>query len=244
MFGFVARVSKTDSNDKLVSGNICSILHITIGTLYERLYQEYGDTGWWPADSRDEVIIGTILTQNTSWKNVELSLGKMRKNSLTTLQAISTVDQAQLTELIRSSGFYNQKSERLIHISKEITKNYTSVEKMMESDPEELINFLGPMKGIGQETLDSILLYALDKPVFVVDKYTVRILSRIGIKVIGQIDPIKSLVHEYLGTDISMLKNLHGMIVYLAKDYCRVKPKCGGCPVKNVCDFGLRLDEL
>lgn len=216
-------------------------MQISIKLLYDLLYARYGDTGWWPADSRDEVIIGTILTQNTSWKNVEISLGKMKRAGIANLLALSYVNKSYLGEIIRSSGFYNQKSERLITLSRNIIQKYGTVEEMMGAELAELTDFLGKMKGIGQETLDSILLYALDKPVFVVDKYTARILSRVGIKAAGEVASIKNLVSLDIGNDLSGLKNLHGMIVYLAKDFCKTKPKCIDCPISGVCDYGISL---
>lgn len=236
-------MTKNDGNGKLVVGNSRSALQIRMDSFYERLYSKYGNTGWWPADSRDEVIIGAILTQNTSWKNVEISLDKMREKGVLSLLAISSADQALLRETIRSSGFYNQKSERLMEISRSIVNTYGNVGKMMEADIYGITTFLSQLKGVGQETLDSILLYALDRPVFVVDKYTIRILSRIGIQGIDGIDSIKKMVHEHLGNDVEKLKNLHGMIVYLGKDFCKAKPECSGCPVKDVCDFGINLSR-
>lgn len=212
-------------------------MNSTLKTFYERLFERYGDTGWWPGDTRDEVIIGAVLTQNTSWTNVEMALQKLREAGILSLQRIGETERQPLSGLIRSSGFYNQKSERLILLSREIISRYGDVSGMLRRDLQELTNFLKPLKGVGQETLDSILLYALDKPVFVVDKYTMRIFSRAGINESNNISEIKNLVSQVFGQDLEKLKNLHGMIVFLAKDHCKSKPVCSNCPLLEICSY-------
>lgn len=210
---------------------------LSIKNFYNTLYSYYGETGWWPGDTDDEVVIGAMLTQNTSWRNVELSLNRMKKAGIFTLEDISRTDVGTLGEIIRSSGFYNQKSQRLKALSESIGATYGNLEKMKKFPMNELENFLRPIKGIGQETLDSILLYALEKPVFVVDKYAVRIVGRIGISKRPSSVGLKDIVSSELGSDIGKLKNLHGMIVNLAKDYCKTKPRCAGCPMQEKCDY-------
>ncbi|MEM0157553.1 MAG: endonuclease III domain-containing protein [Thermoplasmataceae archaeon] len=210
---------------------------ITVEKLYDVLYARYGTTGWWPADSPDEVIAGTILTQNTSWTNVEKAMQSLKANGPVTLQAICSMPSEQLESAIKSSGFYRQKAARLKGLSCAILSKYGSVEKMAREDQDEASDFLKNIKGVGQETLDSILLYALEKPVFVVDKYTARIFQRTGIMDKPDMRSIKEEVHIFLDKNIEALKNFHGMIVYLGKDYCRTKPLCGDCPVKNLCAY-------
>jgi len=209
-----------------------------IRTVYSLLLNRYGDLGWWPAETQDEVVIGSILTQNTSWSNVEKCIKNLKKENICNLSALSSLSPEELAPIIRSSGFYNQKAKRLVDISRLITERYSSLEKMSELPVDELELFLKDIKGVGRETLDSILSYALQKPVFVVDKYTVRIFSRIGIKLHPPlIDSMKVLISENLGNDGDMLRNLHAMLVYLGKDHCRTKPLCGECPVKSVCHY-------
>lgn len=210
----------------------------SLDEFYHLLYNQYGNTGWWPASSRDEVIVGAILTQNTSWTNVEKAIGRMKEAGIINIQEICGSELNLLEQLIRSSGFYHQKAARLKQIACRILENYGSVEEMMIRSTEEISKFLSGMKGVGQETLDSILLYSLDKPVFVVDKYTIRIFERIGITKNPDIASVKRAVHEYLDNDVEKLKNLHGMIVYLGKDYCRTKPLCHSCPLQEHCDYG------
>lgn len=211
--------------------------------LQDILHSRYGYTGWWPGDTPDEVVIGAILTQNTSWSNVERSLGNLREAGMLSLKKISESDLNQLSGLIRSSGFHNQKSARLKDLAARIIETFGSIERMRNHLRGDVEDFLRPIKGIGQETLDAILLYALDKPVFVVDKYTLRIFQRTGIDPEATIGRAKAAVESELGSDVQMLKNLHGMIVYLAKDFCKTKPQCSDCPVRKRCAFHLEREK-
>lgn len=206
---------------------------------YDLLFSEYGDAGWWPGETEDEIIIGAVLTQNTSWKNVEISIAKLKREGLLSLRDISVAEIWRIRELVKSSGFFNQKSERIKALANSILQEYGGVAGMKKQGVDDLTRFLSPLKGIGQETMDCILLYALDKPVFVVDKYTFRIFGRIGISDADTLKKIKEIVDRGLGEDLFRKKNLHGMIVYLAKDYCRSKPLCERCPLVKRCDFGL-----
>lgn len=205
---------------------------------YQILFDELGDLKWWPADSLDEVVIGAILTQNTSWTNVERSLSVLRSNGRLSLKGISLTDTEDLSKLIRSSGFHNQKAERLRNLSSRILEVYGSLEKMGGAGESELRDFLKNMKGVGQETMDSILLYALKKPVFVMDKYTERIFSRIGIIESNETpESMRKKAPAILGLDVEKLKNFHAMLVQLAKHHCRKKPLCEGCPMTKECKY-------
>lgn len=206
--------------------------------IYYQLYENFGNLGWWPGDSPDEVIIGAILTQNTSWNNVEKSLSKLKKANLLSIGRLRNAKRDELAELIRSSGFFNQKSERLIVISREIIDQFGSLEGLRKAGLERATFFLSGLNGIGKETLDSILLYALDFPKFVIDSYTIRIFSRIGLTTGNEkSDEIQGIVESELCHDVDTLKNFHGMIVELAKQYCRKKPLCKNCPVKDKCSY-------
>lgn len=197
-----------------------------------------GDLGWWPGNTGDEVIIGAILTQNTNWNNVEKSLCVLRSRNLIDLSRIAGIEKDDLSPLIRSSGFHNQKAERIVNLSRSITEKYGSVGDMAQSDSMEVTRFLGSIKGVGQETRDAILLYALDIPVFVVDKYTIRIFSRIGIIESPDAMPrLKKEVPLLENMTVERLKNFHGMIVKLAKDHCRKNPVCKGCPLSLSCRY-------
>lgn len=217
---------------------------MNISDLHELLLGRYGDVGWWPGESDEEILIGAILTQNTSWTNVEKAIISLKDNGMLSLQSIAAADPERIAPLIRSSGYYNQKAKRLVTIARAIIGRYGSLEKMRLAGMDEAHDFLMSLNGIGRETCDSILNYALDFPVFVVDKYTLRIFSRAGIDA-NTIDEAKTLVYDRIGRVTEVLKNLHGMIVYLGKDYCKTKPECENCPLNVKCDYFLknRLDQ-
>ncbi len=190
-----------------------------IRRLNEALYSHYGELGWWPAESPDEVLIGAILTQNTSWSNVEKSIRELKKNGLISIKKIAETSWEALASIIRSSGFYNQKARRLVSICSAIEGKYGGLMEMSKKPVQEISIFLLSLNGIGEETRDSILNYALDYPVFVVDRYTFRILKRTGIMNGGVVDDVKNMVKDSIGDDLPALKNLHAMIVYLGKDF-------------------------
>lgn len=209
-----------------------------ISDIYEKLYEEMGDLGWWPGDDPDEVLIGSILTQNTSWNNVEKALDVLRKNDCLSLECISSKKHRALSEMIRSSGFHNQKAQRLIDISRKILERYGSLKAMSSDSEKDLAEFLFSMKGVGEETRDSILLYALGKPVFVVDKYTERIFLRTGtISADSELKTVRETVPQLMELDTGKLKNFHGMLVKLAKEHCRTRPECSGCPLSGSCKY-------
>lgn len=207
-------------------------------SLYRDLFSLYGETKWWPGDSGDEIIVGAILTQNTAWSNVEKSLSMIKEKGLMSLGKLAGTDKSHLIELIRSSGFYNQKSRTILELSSRITGRFGSIEMMGREPLENLQDFLEAVPGIGQETMDAILCYALEKPVFVVDKYTLRLLGRLGVRNVSTVSEVKKFVKDTIGDDHGKLKNFHGLIVNFAKDYCRSKPNCKICPLLKKCDFG------
>jgi endonuclease-3 related protein len=204
--------------------------------VYEILLNRYGDMKWWPANNADEVIIGAILTQNTSWKNVEKSLAVLSETGMLSLREISESDERKIKEAIRSSGFYNRKAVTLKVLASEILKRYGSIEIMKAAPTSEVRDFLFSITGIGEETRDDILLYALDIPVFIIDGYTRRIITRIfKLREPAGKSRFAWETANSLGKDAGKLKNFHAMLVQLGKDHCRPKPVCSGCPMKNIC---------
>lgn len=199
------------------------------------LEKYYGYLNWWPGGSRDEILIGAILTQNTSWNNVEKSLSELRKRGMLDIRVIAETSDQVLSDLIRSSGFYRIKAARLVSVCRSIAAagGFESLQKMTTGDAEK---FLLALKGIGEETAESILCYTLDREVFVVDKYTLRIFSRIGLGNITQRNGIRSLVEMTIKGNGS-LKNFHATLVQLGKEHCRSRPDCDGCPLGRICEY-------
>ncbi len=194
-----------------------------IYNLYKYLLQKHGKQNWWPCKGEkygnDEIAIGAILTQNTSWKNVEKALENLRHTEALNLKAIAEMKEERLKELIKPAGFYNQKAERLKLFAKHITENYKTLKHFFESKPlkeqrEELLK----IKGIGKETADSILLYAGFKPVFVVDKYTFRIFNHYGIINMNKFDyeKIRTMVEREI-KKVEDMQEFHALIVQEGK---------------------------
>lgn len=209
----------------------------TILEIYNTLFNHFGKQFWWPAETPFEVMVGAILTQNTSWKNVEKTIKLLKEKNLLDPQVMILKRDEELAMLIKSSGFYNIKAKRL--------KNFLSFFECYNFDIERLRadNFLREkllgIKGIGKETADSILLYALDIPSFVVDAYTKRIFYRLGFLNATNIsyDNVQQLFHNSLPKDIDIFKEFHALIVELAKNYCKKNPSCARCPLSKRCVF-------
>ncbi len=206
-----------------------------ISRLYELLEKRYGDLHWWPGDTDDEILIGAILTQNTSWSNVERSLSLLKEKQLLSIDKLALAEPETVAQLIRSSGFYNQKAERLVSISKAISGSggYQFLRSLPARESEQ---FLLSLKGIGSETAESILCYILGKMVFVVDKYTMRIFGRIEIPGTENKASARITVEHTLGESKS-LGNFHATLVQLGKEHCKTKPVCKGCPANSICGF-------
>ena len=201
--------------------------------IYNILLDHFGPLDWWPGETPFEVMIGAILTQNTAWSNVEKAISALQAENMLSPQAIVKADMRKLKRLIRPSGYFNQKALRLKDYTRFYIKEYCgSVERMAAQDTALLRAKLLAVKGIGPETADSILLYALDKPVFVVDAYTRRAFSRLGF-LPPEVDyhTTQEFFTSHLPCDVPLYNDFHAQIVYLCKDYCKSKPRCVECPL-------------
>lgn len=201
--------------------------------LVSLLAAHYGPTHWWPGDSPFEIAIGAILTQNTAWTNVEKAILRLKQERLLHPARMCAAEEGRLEDAIRSSGYYRQKAERLRIFCRHLLDRYGGRMARMAARPvaalrEELL----ALKGIGPETADDILLYACEKPIFVVDAYTRRIFHRCGlVREDIAYGPLQQLVHNHLGPDVHLYKEFHGLIVWTGKDFCRKTPRCTGCPL-------------
>jgi endonuclease III related protein len=201
---------------------------------YDVLYKRYGPQGWWPADTELECILGTILTQNTAWRNVEKTLGNLKRRDLISVEKLAWIPIEVLSELIRPSGYFNQKAIKIKSFIRFIMENYDGdLQKMLEEDTQNLREKLLNIRGIGPETADSILLYAARKPAFVVDAYTYRILSRHGLiperTTYGE---IQEIFMDSLPKDAELFNEYHALLVRLGKEQCKKSPICEGCPLE------------
>jgi endonuclease-3 related protein len=205
--------------------------------IYQKLHFFFGDQRWWPADSPFEVMVGAILTQNTNWQNAEKAITNLKKHKLMGPRALYKKPTKRLALLIRPAGYYNIKAQRLKNFLKFFILRYDgSIKKMAKVHTDSLRQELLSVKGIGPETADSMLLYALDKPVFVVDAYTKRILSRHHlIEDNAGYDEIQNLFMKNLKIGVQLFNEYHALLVKLGKEFClKNKPRCDICPLKSI----------
>jgi len=230
-------------------------MKLTPSSVYQCLFDFFGEQDWWPVDTsyhrqhesdpRFEIIIGTILTQNTAWTNVETALGHLKSQHLLDIKNIAAMDSARLTALIQSSGYFNQKAARLQELSTYLLKTYQGdLSSLFNKKKDLLRQELLSLKGIGPETADSILLYAGNFPVFVVDAYTKRICQRIPFEMpIFSYDSVQQFFQQHLQKGktneqlVYLYQQYHALLVEQAKQFCKVKPKCDTCPLQTSCSF-------
>ena len=206
-------------------------------SIYQKLYRAFGPQHWWPGDTPFEIAIGAILTQNTNWTNVEKAIQNLKRNNALSVRALHTMPVKVLAELIRPSGYFNIKAKRLKSFIAFLKNDYhSSMKKMKNRDIGSLRKKLLSIHGVGSETADSILLYALDKPVFVIDAYTKRVLSRHGIMDYkDSYDTFQKLFHSTLKKDIQMFNEYHALFVRVGKTFCKQqKPLCDECPLHSL----------
>lgn len=201
--------------------------------IYQKLFDEFGPQHWWPGDSPFEIMVGAILTQNTNWQNVEKAIKNIKDAGLLNAKALLK-NKDKIPELIRPSGFYKLKTKRLINFLKFFVDRYNGeIENLKAKKFDKLRDELLGVSGIGPETADSILLYALNRPVFVVDAYTRRILLRHKIiKDDFRYEDIRKLFEENLPRDYKIFNEYHALFVKLGKEYCKKnEPLCNICPL-------------
>lgn len=202
---------------------------------YDRMLAAFGPQHWWPGETPFEVIVGAVLTQNTNWKNVELAIENLREANVLRLDAIHRLATEELEKLIRPAGYFRVKAKRLKNVVGHITENYGTVSAMFELDWRELRADLLGVNGIGPETADSILLYAGEKPTFVVDTYTARIVKRHGwIELDADYHAIQSYFESQFDRDSQLFNEYHALIVEVGKAYCKPNPKCAECPLRSM----------
>jgi endonuclease-3 related protein len=217
--------------------SVGSSMKETLLRIFDLLLQRYGPLRWWPAETPLEVCAGAILTQNTSWGNVEKAIANLKGEGLLTLPALRDVPADRLGTVIRPAGFFNVKSLRLKEfIGWLYDRHGGDLDLMFSGDWQELRGELLEVKGIGRETADSILLYAGRKPTFVVDAYTKRLFSRLGLLPENAgYEEVRSLFMENLPADEALFNEYHALIVQHGKEHCRKRPRCTGCDLHILC---------
>jgi len=201
--------------------------------IYQKLFRSFGAQRWWPAQTRFEVIVGAILTQGTAWGNVEKSIRTLKKAHLLNPRRMYRIPKDELARHIRSSGFLQVKAERLKAFLEYLFYRWEgSLDRMFRCPTPKLRKELLQVSGLGEETVDCILLYAGKKPVFVVDTYTQRILKRHGLlEQKATYQKTQDLFVKSLPTSPQLFNEYHALLVEVGKRFCRITPQCSGCPL-------------
>lgn len=210
-----------------------------INDIYQRLVAAYGAQHWWPARESFEVMVGAILTQSAAWLNVEKAIAGLRAAGALSPQAIRRLPLSELALAIRPCGYYNAKALKLKALAFWLGNDYSDdIDRLFAGSTEDLRRQLLAVHGIGQETADSILLYAAAKPVFVIDAYTRRIVGRIGLAPgSNRYAAYQHLFMDNLPADARLFNEYHALLVRLAKEACRKKPVCRRCALSDICRF-------
>ncbi len=207
--------------------------------IHTRLLEAFGPQSWWPADSAFEILVGAVLTQNAAWRNVEQAIARLRAADWLSAEAILAAPCDELKACIRPSGYYNVKAQRL-RAACEAWVELGGEPGMRARSTAELRQALLAVKGLGPESVDDVLLYGFGRTVFVVDAYTRRILSRVGVleERVGY-DELQARFHASLPADAALFNEYHALIVQLGKDWCRPRgPRCAECPLRPDCAHG------
>jgi endonuclease-3 related protein len=207
--------------------------------IYRRLLDRFGPQHWWPAEEPFEVIIGAILTQSAAWGNVEKAIDNLRGVGALSPPALRKLPQAKLAELVYPCGYYNAKTLKLKAFALWLGNHYQDdLNRLFALDATDLRRQLLAVHGIGPETADSIILYAAGKPVFVIDAYTRRIFSRLGLAPEkDSYAAYQALFMKNLPGDAQMFNEYHALLVCLGKNVCRRQPLCAYCCLNDICRF-------
>ncbi len=208
-------------------------------SIYHQLMDYYGPQHWWPAQEPFEVMVGAILTQSAAWLNVEKAMVNLKAAKALSPKALRQLSLSEIATLIHPCGYYNAKSLKLKSLAQWLGKYYNdNLNRLFANNTEHLRQELLPLPGIGQETADSIILYAANKPVFVIDAYTRRIINRVGMAPANNsYTAYQLLFMENLPPDAGLFNEYHALMVCLAKNVCHTHPLCHQCCLNNICHY-------
>ena len=205
--------------------------------IYHQLMARYGPQHWWPAQEPFEIIVGAILTQSAAWLNVEKAIASLRAGKALSPEALRRLPLSEVASLVHPCGYYNAKALKLKSFAQWLGQYYDdNLDRLFANNIGQLRQQLLSIHGIGQETADSIILYAANKPIFVIDAYTRRIIDRIGLAPNGNsYVAYQTLFVHNLPADASLFNEYHALLVCLAKNICRKRPLCQQCCLNNIC---------
>ncbi|MDH5695229.1 MAG: hypothetical protein OEZ00_01275 [Dehalococcoidia bacterium] len=212
--------------------------------IYDELMVCYGPQHWWPAQEPFEVIVGAILTQSAAWGNVEKAVANLKAAKALSPKALRQLPQSKLATLVHPCGYYNAKAIKLKSFAYWLGNHYQDhLDKLFANNADDLRQQLLSIHGIGQETADSIVLYAANKPIFVIDAYTRRIINRIGLAPDrNSYTAYQALFMDHLPPDAELFNEYHALLVGLGKNVCRSRPLCQQCCLNHLCHFFVNLD--
>ncbi|PKB71655.1 MAG: hypothetical protein BZY87_04505 [SAR202 cluster bacterium Io17-Chloro-G6] len=215
--------------------------------VYHRLYAAYGPQHWWPGDSPFEVVAGAILTQSAAWTNVETALASMRASGCWSWEAVDQIPESNLAQLVHSSGYFNAKARKLKAFAAHVAINYQgNLDRFFSKPAAPLREELLSIHGIGDETADDIMVYAANKPSFVIDTYTRRIMDRLGMTPDGarpKYGDYQAVFHDNLPPNVQLFNEFHALWDRHAKESCAKTPRCEGCCLLDVCATGQSQDR-
>jgi len=211
----------------------------TLQNIYHQLMDYYGPQHWWPAQGPFEVIVGAILTQAAAWVNVEKAIANLKAAKALSPEALRRLSQSEVATLIHPCGYFNAKALKLKSLAHWLGEYYNdNLDKLFANNAERLRQELLSVHGIGEETADSIILYAANKPIFVIDAYTRRIIKRVGLAPDSHgYSAYQALFMDNLPADAELFNEYHALLVRLGKDVCRSRPLCQQCCLNNICNF-------
>ncbi len=215
--------------------------------IYNRLYTHFGPQHWWPGDGPFEVIVGAILTQNTAWTNVEKAMANLQRARLLHPRRLHEARAARIARLIRPSGYFNTKAKKLkAFVDFLFAEHKGRLSHLFRKETAALREELLAVYGIGPETADSIILYAANQPIFVIDAYTRRAAARLGLAREGaSYDELQQLFMTHLPHEAQLFNEYHALWVMLGKHYCTKRgPRCGACPLRGICPTGSRRQSV
>ena len=213
--------------------------------LYRRLLKLYGPQHWWPGDDAFEIAIGAILTQSAAWGNVEKAIANLKSAGVFSLEGLRDISEEELARLIRPSGYFNAKAKKLKAFVMHLWQRHQgNLQKLLSQEDTALREELLSIYGIGEETADDIVLYAADKPSFVVDAYTRRILTRVGMAPHeDSYRAYQEVFHHSLPPDVPLYNEYHALLVRHGKESCQKKPRCGQCCLLDLCPTGTEVTK-
>lgn len=211
--------------------------------IYHQLLACYGPQHWWPAQEPFEIIVGAILTQSAAWGNVEKAIANLKSSGALSPKALRCLSLSEVAAFIYPCGYYNAKALKLKSFAHWLGRYYNdNLNKLFVNNIDYLRQQLLSIHGIGQETADSIILYAANKPIFVIDSYTRRIINRIGLApTVNSYNAYQALFMHNLPTDSRLFNEYHALLVCLAKNVCRNRPLCQQCRLNNICQSYINI---